>query len=47
MKLGCRNWLAAAQGRGRWRHLLEKACRADDDDGRVFGSDIFHSFRDI
>jgi len=25
MKLGCRNWLAATQGRGRWRHLLEKA----------------------
>ena len=25
MKLGCRNWLAAAQGRGHRRHLLEKA----------------------
>jgi len=24
-KLGCRNWLAAAQDRGRWRHLLEDA----------------------
>jgi hypothetical protein len=24
-KLGCRNWLAAAQGRGRWRHLLKEA----------------------
>ena len=24
-KLGCRNWLAAAQDRGRWRHLLEEA----------------------
>ena len=24
-KLGCKNWLAAAQDRGRWRHLLEKA----------------------
>ena len=22
MKLGCRNWQAAAEGRGRWRHLL-------------------------
>jgi hypothetical protein len=25
IKLCCRNWLAAAQDRGRWRHLLEKA----------------------
>jgi hypothetical protein len=24
-KLGCKNWLAAAQDRGRWRHLLEEA----------------------
>jgi hypothetical protein len=24
-KLASRNWLAAAQDRGRWRHLLEKA----------------------
>ena len=24
-KLGCRNWLAAAQDRGRWRHLLQEA----------------------
>jgi hypothetical protein len=24
-KLGCRNWLASAQGRGRWWHLLEEA----------------------
>ena len=24
-KLGCRNWRAAAQDRGRWRHLLEEA----------------------
>ena len=23
-KLGCRNWRAAAQDRGRWRHLLEE-----------------------
>ena len=34
-KLGCRNCLADAQDRGRWRHLLEEAkaptqdCRAD------------------
>ena len=24
-KLGCRNWRTDAQGRGRWRHLLEEA----------------------
>ena len=36
--MGCRNWRAGAQDRGRWRHLLEEAkapsqgCRADDDD---------------
>ena len=24
-KLGCRNWLAAAQGTGRWRHSLEES----------------------
>jgi len=24
-KMGCRNWLAAAQDRGHWRHLLEEA----------------------
>jgi hypothetical protein len=24
-KLGCRNWRADAQDRGRWRHLLEGA----------------------
>ena len=24
-KLGCRNWLAADQDRGRWRHVLEEA----------------------
>ena len=24
-KIGSRNWLAAAQGKGRWRHLLEEA----------------------
>ena len=24
-KLGCRNWLADAQVRGRWRHVLEEA----------------------
>ena len=24
-KLGCRNWLTAAQDRSRWRHLLEEA----------------------
>jgi len=24
-KLGCRNWPADAQNRGRWRHLLEEA----------------------
>ena len=24
-ELGCRNWLAYAQDRGRWRHLLEEA----------------------
>jgi len=24
-KLGCRNWRADAQDRGRWRHLLEEA----------------------
>jgi len=33
-KLGCINCRADVQGRGRRRHLLEKAqgCRADDDD---------------
>ena len=25
LRKGCRNWLVAAQNRGRWRHLLEKA----------------------
>jgi len=25
MKLGCRNWRADAQDRGRWRHLLKEA----------------------
>jgi len=24
-KLGCRNWLAAAQDRGHWWHMLEEA----------------------
>ena len=24
-KLGCRNWQADAQERGRWRHLVEEA----------------------
>ena len=24
-KLGCRNWLAAAQDRGHWQHMLEEA----------------------
>ena len=35
--MGCRIWPAAAQDRGRWRHLLEEAkgCRADDDDDDV------------
>jgi len=23
-KLDCRNWLAAAQERGRWKHLVEE-----------------------
>ena len=36
-KLGCRNWLAASQDRGRWRQLLRwprrtQGCRGDDDD---------------
>ena len=36
-KLGCSNWLTAAQDRGHWRHMLEEAkacqsCKADDDD---------------
>ena len=37
-KMGCRNWLADVQDRGRWRHLLEEtkaptqSCRADGDD---------------
>ena len=32
-KLDCRNWLATAEDRDRWRHLLEEAkgCRADND----------------
>ena len=42
-KLGCRNWRAAAQDRGRWRHCLRRprstqgytADRGDDDDGAV------------
>ena len=24
-KLGCRNWMVAAQDRGHWRHMLEEA----------------------
>jgi hypothetical protein len=37
-KLGCRNWRAAAQDRGRWRHCVvtrprpTQGCRAEDDD---------------
>ena len=35
-KLGCRNWRAASQDRGRWRHLLRRprptqGCRGDED----------------
>jgi hypothetical protein len=39
-KTGCRNWVAAAQDRVRWRHLLRRprptqGCRADGDDDDV------------
>jgi len=45
-KLGCRNWLADAQGRGRWRICLRRprptqGCRADDDGSVEIASD-FH-----
>ena len=36
-KLGSRNWLAAAQDRGHWRHCLKRpkptqGCKTDDDE---------------